>query len=212
MTRKYQIIYADPPWWYSSRISRGPGTRTRFGNGAEGHYPLMKDQELLDMAPQIKAITDRDAAMLMWATMPRLDFGMELLRAWGFKYSTVAYVWVKTTQAAEQEFKQPKLLSSWDEFTRILPAKGPGGYTSSNVEIVLLGTRGKSITVKRLPHSQLIFAPRREHSRKPDEVRDRIVELFGDRPRVELFCRFPAPGWDAHGNHLDGKDIRESLA
>lgn len=211
MSQKYQIIYADPPWNYGSRISRGSGTRTRFGNGAEGHYPLMRDRELLEMAPQVQAITDQDAVMLMWATMPRLDFGIELLRAWGFKYSTVAYCWVKTTKAAEMEFRKPKLLSNWDDFTRLLPAKGPGGYTQSNVEAVLLGTRGKSLTVKPLPHSQLIFAPRREHSRKPDEVRDRIVELFGDRTRVEMFARFPAPGWDAFGHGVDGRDIREAL-
>jgi site-specific DNA-methyltransferase (adenine-specific) len=212
MTKQYQIIYADPPWWYSSRISRGPGTRTRFGSGAEGHYPLMKDRELRDMAPKIKEISAKDAVCLMWATGPRLDFAMELMQLWGFKYSTIAYLWVKTTKAAESEFRSPKLIASWDDFTRLLPAKGPGGYTQSNVEPVLLGRRGKSLTVKNLPHSQVIFAPRAEHSRKPVEVRERIEELFGDRPRVELFCRYPAPGWDAHGHGVDGRDIREALA
>lgn len=164
------------------------------------------------MAPLVRGLADKDAALLMWATGPRLDFAIRLMEAWGFDYSTIAYLWVKTTKAAEQEFRSPKLLASWDDFTALLPAKGPGSYTQSNVEPVLLGRRGKSLAVKRLPHSQVIFAPRGEHSRKPDIVRERIVELFGDRPRVELFCRHPASGWDVFGHGVDGRDIREAMA
>ena len=81
--KQYSIIYADPPWWYSSRISRGAGTRTKSGNGALGHYDLMKDKDLLAMATQIKAITAKRAHLLMWATYPRLDFAVQLLKEIG---------------------------------------------------------------------------------------------------------------------------------
>lgn len=209
MSRKYNLILTDPPWHYAARISRGPGTRTKFGNGAEGHYPLMKDAELLAMAEQVKAIADKNCALLMWATFPRLDFGIELLKAWGFRYSTVAFVWVKTTHRAREKFSN--WLVRWDDFLKLLPATGPGAYTASNVEIVLLGVRGSMPPKKRM-QGQLIFAPRREHSRKPDEVRERIVEIWGDVPRCEMFCRHPAEGWDSFGHGVDGRDIREVLA
>lgn len=152
----------------------------------------MSDAEILAMGAQIKTITAPNAALLLWVTMPRLDLGMDVLKTWGFRFTTTAFTWVKTTKAGA-------------------PATGPGYYTASNPEIVLLGVKGRMKPVKRLVNS-VILTPRREHSRKPDEVRDRIVQVFGDLSRVELFCRHPAPGWDSFGNELDGRDIREVLA
>lgn len=188
--KKYRIIYADPPWRYKQRCAH---SKTRFGGGVSKQYPTMSDAEILALGSQIQAISERDCALLMWATMPRLPLAIEVLEAWGFRYATNAFTWIKTN---------PK---SGTPFT------GPGYYTASNAEICLLGVRGKMPPAKRLVNS-VILAPRREHSRKPDEVRERIVQVFGDLPRVELFCRYPAPGWDSFGNGVDGRDIREALA
>lgn len=189
---KYQIIYADCPWHYNQRCTH---SKTRFGGGVHSQYPTMTDAEILALGESVKTIADTNAALFLWATMPRLPLAIKVMEAWGFRYATNAFTWIKMN---------PK---SGTPFT------GPGFYTASNAEICLLGVRGRMTPARRLVNS-VILAPRREHSRKPDEARDRIVQVFGDLPRVELFCRFPAPGWDAYGNQLegDGRDIRESLA
>lgn len=151
----------------------------------------MKDSEIIDMAQNINAISDKDCALLLWATMPKLDVALEVIKAWGFRYATTAFTWIKTTKSGK-------------------PATSPGYYTASNTEIVLLGIKGRMPPAERLVNS-VILEPRREHSRKPDEVRERIVRVFGDLPRVELFARYPADGWASYGNAVDGQDIREAL-
>jgi site-specific DNA-methyltransferase (adenine-specific) len=153
----------------------------------------MRDQEILDLGPLVRDITADNAALLLWATMPRLPLALQVIEAWGFRHSTTAFTWVKTNSRAGTPFI------------------GPGYYTASNAEICLLGVRGRMKPIKRLV-SSVIISPRREHSRKPDEARERIVEVFGDLPRLEMFCRHPAAGWDATGNHIDGEDIRDSLS
>lgn len=182
---KYQIIYADPPWSYKDRaINRG---------GALNHYPTMTNEAIC--ALPVKDLAADDAVLFMWATFPKLAEGLDVVRAWGFDYKTVAFVWIKTnraTQTAQRLFLPDE---RFDDFM------GLGRWTRANAEIVMLGTRGK---VKRISPAvrQIIYAPLRRHSQKPLETRERITELVGDLPRVELFARAAAPGWDIWGNEV----------
>lgn len=182
---RYSIILADPPWKYNNR---GHHNKTKFGGGVHSHYPVMKPSDILALRPAIDTLAADNSALFLWVVMPQLQLGLEVMKAWGYRYVTNAFTWVKTTKKGE-------------------PIGGPGFYTASNAEICLLGVRGKLKPVNHLVNS-VILEPRREHSRKPDVVRDRIVRVFGDLPRIELFARQAAEGWDAIGNQLNGLDIR----
>lgn len=212
MRERYRVLYVDPPWFYNDRkVERKDNAagETRFGIGAQGHYSAgcMTDQELLDLAPLVAAISLDDAYMFMWATSPRLDFAIKLGEAWGFRYITQAFVWVKTTSGGKPFF-------------------GTGAYTGSNVEPVLLFRRGGKST--RCWHSngggvfkppQVLLAPhpvdtngKKIHSRKPAEIRDWLERWLGDVPRVELFATVGWPGWRCLGHALNGIDIRDELS
>lgn len=169
---RYLIIYCDPPWRYRQKTARG---------AAERHYPTMSFQELC--ALPVANIAAKDCALFLWTTFPQLPEALRLIRAWGFIYKTAAFVWLKKNKVADSWFF------------------GLGSYTRSNAEVCLLAVKGKP---KRLSAgvSQVIVHPVMEHSRKPDEVRDRIVELFGNVPRIELFARQIVPGWDCWGNEI----------
>lgn len=184
---KYQVIYADPPWHYNSRKTVGERkNKTKFGGGAEKHYQLMKDSELLGMANYINSISDKNCALFMWATFPRLDFGIELLKSWGFRFATVAFVWTKTTKSGKA-------------------ATGPGYYTASNAEIVLLGVRGSMRPIVPMINQE-VRHPRMKHSQKPIEVSDRIIRMYPTAHKIELFARQQRSGFDCRGNQLDGWD------
>jgi N6-adenosine-specific RNA methylase IME4 len=146
----------------------------------------------------VEQISADDCALFLWTTMPQIDVAMSVLKSWGFIFKTVAFVWIKRT-------KNDKL--AW----------GMGNWTRANPEVVLLGVKGKPKRVSKGVHS-VVEAQVREHSRKPDEVRDRIVELVGDIPRVELFAREKVDGWDAWGYEVEndfefqsGKDLMMAL-
>ena len=117
----------------------------------------------------------------MWATFPMLREALDLIEAWGFKYKTIAFNWVKQNKSGAGLF--------W----------GLGNWTRSNSEICLLAIKGKPKRVSAAVHS-VVMTPVQRHSQKPDEVRERIVKLVGDVPRIELFARQSAPGWDCWGN------------
>lgn len=176
--KKYSIIYADPPWDYP--LSGG----TKKGRGlAKKQYQTMKTPDIC--ALPVQDIATEDAVCFMWATFPNIGTALKVMESWGFRYKTAAFVWVK---------KNPKSGAlAW----------GMGAYTRANAEVVLLGIRdgvkAKECVRSRKVH-QIIEAPRGRHSQKPDEVRDRIVELMGDIPRIELFARSAAEGWDCWGN------------
>ena len=189
MSTKYEIIYADPPWPYNSRCTH---SKTRFGGGVHGQYQVMSELDILAIGQYLLPLCAKNSVLFMWATMPRLPLAIQAINAWGFRYATNGFTWIKTNPKAGTPFT------------------GPGFYTASNAELCLIGVRGKVAPIRKLV-SSIVIEPRREHSRKPDVVRERIVEVFGDRPRLELFCRFPAPGWDAVGNGVTGRDIRDDL-
>lgn len=175
--KKYNIIYADPPWAYAW------GKGKNGGNFApEKHYPTMTTDEICGMKSTIKQLADKNCALLMWATMPCLPDAIKVIEEWGFKYKTCAFTWVKTKKDGQ-------------------PLAGMGSYTKSNAEICLLAMRGHIKSADKTVR-QIIMAERQGHSVKPFETRDRIVNLFGDLPRIELFARQTVPGWDCWGNEV----------
>lgn len=127
------------------------------------------------------------AACFLWATFPNIAEGIRVLEAWGFQYKTAAFVWVKKNAKSGTNF--------W----------GMGAYTRANAEVCLLGVSPGFKAKERIrSHKvhQIIEAPFEGHSKKPNETRRRIVELLGDVPRLEMFARQRAEGWDAWGNEV----------
>lgn len=182
----YEILYADVPWAYNARKNK----HTKFGQGMH-RYPGMSVDKMCTYLEEEKIQVADNAALFFWTTCPKLldpkhastSLAGRVMEAWGFRFVTVAFTWVKTYHPSGKFFF------------------GPGYYTASNVELCLLGIRGRMKPVSNYV-SQLVTAPVGAHSAKPPEVRDRIVRLFGDRPRIELFARQRVPGWDALGNQL----------
>lgn len=174
--KRYQVIYADPPWSYRDKALAG-------NRGAGCKYSLMTESELCDLP--VASLAAADCALFMWVTMPKLDEAFPLLKAWGFDYKTVAFTWVKKNKVSDSWF--------W----------GMGRWTRANAELCLLATKGKPKRVSA-GVSSVVATPIEAHSKKPDEVRDRIVTLMGDVPRVELFARQRTEGWDVFGNEVEG--------
>lgn len=174
--KKYKVIYADPPWkyWAWNEESEN-GSRN-----ATDHYSTMSIEDL--KALPIEQIADKNCALFIWFTNPLLPEGIDLIKAWDFEYKTVAFSWMKTHNNGALYC-------------------GIGHYTRHGNELCILAMKG---ALKRVDTSvyQVLKAPVTEHSKKPDEVRRRIVQLFGDVPRIELFARQKAYGWDAWGNEL----------
>jgi N6-adenosine-specific RNA methylase IME4 len=186
--KKYAAIYADPPWRYNDRTPRG---------GAERHYKTLTLAQLCDFrlpsGEHVSKLAAADCCLFLWATWPLMPPAVAVMGAWGFTYKTCAFAWVKTTRAGK-------------------PATGLGHYTRGNTEVCLLATRGRpkrvdagvpQVILDETLDEETIFSERKRHSAKPPEARDRIVRLLGDVPRVELFARQRAAGWDAHGDQLD---------
>lgn len=132
----------------------------------------------------VESLAAENSVLFLWVTFPKLLESFEVMKAWGFEYRTAAFVWVKQTAANGKWFT------------------GMGWWTRSNAEVCLLATKGNPERISRAVH-QLIVSPVEQHSKKPDETRDRIVKLIGDLPRVELFARQKTPGWDIWGNELE---------
>ena len=178
--KKYQIIYADPPWKYRQGKSMG----TNFQGAADAQYACMDYKDICKLP--IEKISDKDSIIFLWATFPQLREALEVIKAWGFEYKTVGFVWIKVNP--NQPLK---------EFF------GIGYYTKSNAEICLLGTKGNAHKlVKSNSISQVIATPKLRHSEKPQQARDKIIQLVGDLPRIELFARQKTEGWDVWGNEV----------
>lgn len=173
--RKYGVIYADPPWHFRNWSARGTG------RNAISHYACMDFAALAKMP--VGELAADDCALFVWAIDPLLPKALELIHAWGFEYKTVAFYWVKLNAAAKAET---------DYFT------GLGYWTRANPEQCLLATRGKPPR-KAKDVRRLVVDRRREHSRKPDVVRDRIERLV-DGPYMELFARETKRGWHCLGD------------
>lgn len=173
--KKYQVIYADPPWRYYVYSKKG------LGRSAESHYPTMSIDEI-KMLP-INDIADNNCLLFLWVTFPTLLQAFEVIHAWGFQYKTVAFVWIKQNKKSDSLF--------W----------GMGYWTRANAEMCLLATKGKPKRMSKSVH-QVIISHIEEHSKKPDEIRERIIQLAGNVPRIELFARQKTDGWDTWGNEV----------
>ena len=139
----------------------------------------MKDDQIFELP--VNTITENNAVLFMWVTGPKLNTGIEAITRWGFRYATIAFTWIK---------QNPKALTLFS---------GPGHYTKSNTELVLMGVKG-SMPVADKTVKQVLISPRQEHSRKPEEIRTRIERLYNQPTKIELFARTTAPGWDVWGN------------
>ena len=175
---RYGVIYADPPWRFATYSAKGKG------RSPEAHYPCMSFDQIRRL-PVADWAAD-DSILLLWVTDPLLPRGLELIEAWGFTYKTVGFYWAKLNKAAT-----PHAYCDRDFFT------GLGYWTRANPEQCLLATRGHP---KRLARDvrRLVVAPRREHSRKPDEVYEHIERLVPG-PYLELFARSRRDGWEGWG-------------
>lgn len=172
--KKYSIIYADPPWSYKDKASAGK-------RGSSYKYKTQSNTWISDLP--IKKLADDNCALFLWVTMPKLNECFEVIERWGFTYKTVAFTWVKKNKIADTWF--------W----------GMGNWTRANAEVCLLATKGKPKRISACVHS-VVDSRIERHSKKPDEVRNRIVTLLGDIPRIELFARERYDGWDSWGNEV----------
>ena len=177
--KKYTVLYADPPWRYRNRPN---------GRSPESHYPTMKTEDIC--ALPVQELAAEDCALFLWVTMPMLFEAQKVLAAWGFRYKTVDFVWVKQNRKGSGVF--------W----------GMGYWTRANVELCLLATKGHPQRRAKNIH-QVIISPVEEHSKKPEEARRRIEALLGEVPRLELFARRPSPGWDVWGNEVESDVVLE---
>lgn len=178
----YGVIYADPPWTFATYSRKGKG------RSAEAYYDCMSLGEIKAL-PVADWAAD-DCVLLLWVTDPLLPIAFEVIDAWGFVYKTVGFYWAKLNKSAD-----PDVYRDAGFFT------GLGFWTRANPELCLLATRGHP-SRRRADVRKLIVAPRREHSRKPDEAYQRI-EALCQGPYLELFARAPRPGWDRWGAEAD---------
>lgn len=168
---KYNIIYADPPWQYYEG---------GYKNQSQ-HYNTMTFEEIKNLA--IEDITANDCILFLWTTSPILNNVFKIIESWGFKYSTVGFVWIKSKKEGNGF------------------AFGCGNWTRANAEYCLIAIKG-NIKRKDASISQIIYSPKEEHSKKPDIVREKIIQLVGNLPRVELFARQKIEGWDSWGDEI----------
>ena len=174
--QRYAVVYADPPWDYKGQLQHaGPGSGD--SGGAVRHYPTVQFNDLIEL--NVASIAADDSLLFMWATSPHLDQAIDLGKAWGFAWATVAFVWDKQ---------------------RV----NPGFYTMSQCELCLVFKRGRIPTPRGARNvRQLVSEPRAEHSRKPVEVRHRIEDMFPRQRKIELFARdADIRGWDTWGEEI----------
>jgi len=177
--KKYQIIYADPPWSYkvwSEDKKNAQGCAKRY-------YQTMRIEDICKLP--IQSIADKDCKLFLWATPPCLQEAIQVIKAWGFEYKTIAFCWVKTNPKSGTPFY------------------GIGHWTASNCELVLAGMIKGGRLNRQGCVSQIDMSPRGLHSTKPTGIKDKIVKLCGEIPRIELFARQKTEGWDVWGNEVE---------
>jgi len=212
MNKKYQIIYADPPWKYDNERNNDPkqGGKT---------YPAMKLEDIKKLP--ISDITNKDCFLFLWATMPKLPEAFEVIKAWGFKYITCPFVWVKLNPTGKIMYHRK--LEKFEYGYKIYDIyngkgkdiilekgiySGLGHWTNGNAELCLMGKKGSPKRRKK-NIKQIVFEPRSYHSKKPHEVRVRIGKLVGHLERIELFARkddyndLKYMGWDVWGDEVE---------
>ena len=186
--KKYQIVYADPPWTFKTYSEKGKERKS-----PELHYDCMAIEQIYDLP--VKDLSSDNCVLFLWVTNPMLEQGLETVKKWGFTYKTIAFSWFKKNKIADSFF--------W----------GLGYWTRQNTEHVLLATIGKPTRINKGVHqvidedfmydTEQIVTRLEGHSKKPDIIRNKIVDLCGDIDRIELFARGSFLGWDVWGNEAE---------
>lgn len=203
---KFKVILSDVPWLYNDK-------REGYG-GSAPHYASLSTEDLAKLP--VKEISDDDCILFFWTTFPFLPEALHIMESWGFKYKTVGFVWIKLNTQINRIIGQIRefLLNPGIENLLAMFKKiffyGIGSYTRSNVEVCLIGIKGRPAVLNK-NISQLIVWPKSKHSEKPKSIMSKIVEMMGDVPRIEIFSREKVEGWEVLGNEIDGRDIRESI-
>lgn len=190
--KKYDIIYADPPWAYNDKNCSG---------AAAAQYETMSLTDI--QALPINKLASDNAVLFMWATYPKMDEALQVIKAWGFKFKSIAFQWIKLNKSADINSMRKAIneSNSIDEVMKKCCFFGLGRWTRGNSEPCLIAVKGKPFRISPSV-GQLVFEPLTRHSAKPTIVRDKITALIGDKPRIELFARQYADGWDCWGNEV----------
>jgi N6-adenosine-specific RNA methylase IME4 len=187
--RRYDVILADPPWSYY-------GQQDKWGAAAK-FYATAPDEAIVRL-PVPDLLSDR-GVLFLWATSPRLDVAMACLAEWRLHFRGVAFVWVKARKDGGPIGAQgvrPSIVKPTAEYV----------IAASRV------SKGRPLPLADEGVPNVILAPRRAHSQKPEEVRDSIDRLYPDASKLELFARSERPGWDAWGNEVGKLDGPGELA
>jgi len=172
----YTIIYADPPWVFNNKNTGGS-----MISGASAQYKVMSASDIARLP--VASIAADNSILFMWWVASQPQEALDVVRGWGFTLKTMTgFVWNKQTKNG-------------------LPFFGMGFYTRQGSENCLIAVRGKPQRIDASVRA-VVSAPVGKHSEKPGIFRERIVELMGDVPRVELFARCKLPGWDVWGNEV----------
>lgn len=199
----YSLIYADPPWSYGNNASNG---------AARDHYDTMK---LIDLKRlPVWALAAENAVLAMWYTGTHNREAIELAEAWGFTVRTMkGFTWVKLNALAEMHINKALAAGEVEDFYDFLDLlngqtrMNGGNHTRANTEDLLIATRGVGLERRDAGVKQVIYSPLGEHSEKPAEARRRLELLYGEVPRIELFSRRAAKGWDHWGNQAESPDV-----
>lgn len=182
MDKKYQIIYADPAWTYKSKECLAK--KSILNGKLNTHYQTMSLKDIKDLPMWM--VADNNCLLFLWVVSPMLDDCIDVLKSWGFKYSTIGFIWYKQKT-------------------------NPGSYTMSECEICLIGKKGNIPTPRGLRNiRQFLSEKKTKHSAKPAEIRDRITKMFPTQNKIELFAREKVKGWDSWGNEVES-DIDLSI-
>ncbi len=184
--KKYKILYVDPPYLYKNFTEKKQGSPKK-------HYSGLTVNELCNLP--VQNIADKNCVLFLWCPGTKIMDGdhIKIMSAWGFRPVTFAFVWKKTYKNGN-------------------PYCGIGFYSRQDCEFCLLGIKGRLKRQSAKVRQSIVAPMKRPHSSKPPEVRNKIVELFGDLPKIELFARPPIPSnWTATGLEYDKTDIHDFL-
>lgn len=183
---RYDVILADPPWQFEYWNRK---TSSKRGTG-EKYYDVMSVDAIADHS--VSSLLNDNAALFLWTSWPFIDQVFKVIKAWGFTYRTLGFIWVKQNP------------TGFGFFT------GMGYYTRRNTEPCLLGVKG-SMPVARKDILEIILSPVQKHSRKPHRQYEIIEALYPDARYLELFARNRREGWDVWGNEVES-DIEMSVS
>lgn len=220
----YNIIYADPPWSYNQQIGNGVLKKKK----GDAHYSSMSIKQICDLGEDVKRICKKDSVLMLWATMPNLPQAFAVMHSWGFIYKTCFTTWIKTVKDGSRpsfgvgyytrsnaELCLLGIRGKMATYKHVIDGEKPRSPNTMSSVVHTLHDDIPETFLKLATitdDSPVIIDPRREHSRKPSKVRQMIVQLFGDLPRLELFGREQIKGWCVLGNQTTKFDEQQALS